>query len=265
MTQQNYSKIPVIDITKWRCKTDSKVSHSLNTPNNILSIQLQNQFDGLIYQDPVLSQIISFLQSRSIKAVIFGGWVRDNIINYFDKTQLIARDIDIVLGELEPSQIQALLNIQKETNIFGGCSIKTARNKIDIWQLKDTFLIKKKSLPILFETLPKTTVFRINSIVFKPQQLWQEPQIIDFGCFSALENKILDFQSNIIPFPEIQVARALIYSIKLQLQISIEVIDFIKNICHTEDSVFRVRQGLALNCPETLSQDVQSLFNNFIA
>jgi hypothetical protein len=242
--------IPLVQVTDlYEQKRYKPVTESLRLS---LIERLQWNFDSFVNNDRTLCNILTTLRNHSASLVVFGGWVRDHVYSYMLQQNFQPRDIDIVVDGLDFYQLQQLLPSDSKVNIFGGFSIEDSTTKIDIWLLKDTYLIKKFNLEQKFETLPQTTVFRINSIIFKPKQLWLVPDIYDLGCIDALEHKILDFQSCFIPFPEIQVARALIYSVKLNLTLKPGITDFIKVICNSEDAFSSLTNNLLPNCPQHL-------------
>ncbi len=220
-----------------------------------LSENIQVNFNQLIKDDEELSNIINNLSNNLVKAVIFGGWVRDYTCNYLQQQNYKPRDIDIVVNGLNFNQLQKFLPSNTKINIFGGFLIETSKIKIDIWLLKDTYLIKRLNLDVKFNQLPETTVFRINSIIFKPQQFWSKPDIFDLGCVDALVNKVIDFQSTYIPLPEIQVARALIYSAKFKFSLKLEVHNFIRMICNSDVEITNQKNNLLLYCPQHLRQN----------
>ena len=231
---------------------------------NLLINELQCNFDKLIENDKKFSDIITSLKNKSSCAVVFGGWVRDHIMTCLSNQKFQPRDIDIVVDHLSVSQLQQLLPSGTQINIFDGFSTNTSFISLDIWLLENTFLVKELNLPLDFSTLPKTTVFRINSIVFQPRQLWNNPGIIEFGAIDAIQEKVLDFQCQFIPFPEIQVARTLIYAAKLNLEIASEVIDFIKAVCVDRNTTLKIKEGLYTNCPNHLLATAMSLFENIV-
>lgn len=239
--------IPLVQITDLsQQKRYKPVTESLKLS---LIERLQWNFDQVVHNDRTLCDILTTLHNQSAKAVVFGGWVRDYIYSYMLQQNFQPRDIDLVVDGLDFHQLQQLLPSDSKVNIFGGFSIENSTTKIDIWLLKNTYLIEKLNLEQKFETLPQTTVFRINSIIFKPKQLWLVPDIYDLGCIDALEHKVLDFQSCFIPFPEIQVARVLIYSVKLNLKLKPEIIHFVRMICNSEEAFSNLTNNLLTNCP----------------
>ncbi|MBD2615891.1 hypothetical protein H6G94_32365 [Nostoc punctiforme FACHB-252] len=249
--------IPLVKVTDLsQPKIYKPVTESLRLS---LIERLQWNFDQVINNDRALCDIMTALHNQSAQAVVFGGWVRDHVYSYVLKQNFQPRDIDVVVDGLDFHQLQKLLPSDNKVNIFGGFSIETSTNRIDIWLLKDTYLIKKLNFELNFDKLPQTTVFRINSIIFKPEQLWSVPDIFDFGCIDALKDKVLDFQSSFIPFPEIQVARAIVYSIKLNLKMKPEIINFIRMICNSEEVTSNITNNLLINCPPHLLTSCMNL------
>ncbi|UBF30649.1 hypothetical protein K9N68_36400 (plasmid) [Kovacikia minuta CCNUW1] len=250
----NFSlQVPIVEIRK-------QGKDSLEKCQSDLTNFLQKKFDETLENDPILAEVVDKLKSLSSKGVVFGGWVRDKVINFQKSKNISSQDIDIVICDLTQSDLKKNLPTSTVANLFGGFSTRTSSNKIDVWLLENTFLIKRFNFPTTFEGLPGTTVFRINSIIFKPKQLWTFPETIELGCIDAINNDVIDFQASIIPFPQIQVSRALIYSVKLKLTLSQEVKTFIKNICDCQSSISLVKKGLQENCPERFLSNTIELF-----
>ena len=253
-------KIPVTEINN----SSNNNNKYLGKCSSDLNIFLQGKFNKVLEIDPDLSKTIDHLKKSSSKAVIFGGWVRDRAIEFQKKGDFHSQDIDIVVTDIDQRGLEESLFKPATPNIFGGFSISTKNNKIDIWRLENTFSIKRFNLAKDIHVLPETTVFRINSIVFKPEQFWHESETFEHGCTSAIENNKIDFQSHMIPFPEIQAARALIYAAKLKFNLSQEVVKFIDNICVCKNDVHRIENGLREKCPSKFLMDAIELLRSII-
>jgi hypothetical protein len=104
-------------------------------------------------------------------------------------------------------------------------------------------------LPVHYRTLPGTTVFRVNSVTFHPAPLWSSPYLLELGAFDAINKRRLDFQSEHIPLPHVQVARACMYAVKLGFQLEEEVIVFVQNYCADTSRYAQVLQSLEAYCP----------------
>lgn len=262
LIQNNNPQIPL-------CKIEGYVNKGVKLSPNYISKHelidyLQWNFDLLLQQDHVLRDILLAVRNLSGSAVVFGGWVRDHISAHQTHRKPRPRDLDIVVNGLSFTQLKRLLPLKTEVNLFGGFSTLTTANKLDIWLLENTYLIARMELPVTFETLPGTTVFRLNSIVFQPQPLWTEASLLDLGCIEAISKKVVDFQSALIPLPCVQVARALIYSAKLEFRLDSKIIAFIQSVCSDQAIVDQVKQGLASYCTGTVLSDAFHLFDSIV-
>jgi len=258
-TPQNiFSNIPLFKVTNF----SSKKLYTFSTQNiePILSEHLQKCFDKILEKDQILRDLVLNLHQMSSRGVVFGGWVRDQIINYYSSHQIQSRDIDIVINGLTPLELHQLLPQNTTSNVFGGYTTATSTNSLDIWLLENTFLIRKLNLAVDFKTLPKTTVFRINSVIFQPEQLWLKSEINQAGCVDAISQQVIDFQTSSIPFPCIQCGRAIIYSIKLKFDLALEVKQFIREICLDEKNYLKIREDLEFYCPKEFLEDALHLF-----
>jgi len=227
--------------------------------------EIQRRFDEFLEQDEILCKLISKLKRLSIEAVVFGGWVRDQYSSIVNGDAVKSKDIDIVVRIPKGKKLEEILSEYKhDVTIFGGIVIESTTSKIDIWNLEDTWLIKERNLNCCFTTLPTTTVFSINSVVFFPSQIHGQGKIVGAGFESAIANRELAFTSDRIPFPEFQVVRALVYSQKLSLRLNEEVEGFIVDICKSPFVAKKVRDGVLAYCPEIYQSNAIRQFSEIL-
>jgi hypothetical protein len=225
---------------------------------------LQLHFDYLVDNDPLFASFVSALIASGGLAVVFGGWVRDAIISLKKGVAFQPRDIDIVIDGPNHDELDQMLPQSRKVNIFDGFTIQMSSLHLDTWILKNTYLISKFDLPIHFRMLPKTTVFRINSIIFYPAQFWTQPDLYEHGCIDAISRRAIDFQSSIIPLPMIQVARAVIYATKLAFDIETDVLDFIKTVCDNTKNIEKVMEGIDLYGAGRLKAEAKALLQSIV-
>jgi hypothetical protein len=256
--------IPLYELSTFVSKQDRGVPSSARLRRALIG-RLQTDFTELVRGDEVLGQIVRRLQSTSSRAVVFGGWVRDRLISLHCGRSILPRDIDLVVHGLDARQLRQLLPANSRENIFGGLNVPTATTQLDIWPLDRTHMIVRRRLPIQFDTLPRTTVFRINSIVFYPKELFADPELSDAGCFDAIATRVVDFQSREVPLPLVQVARALMYATKLQFDLADEVAAFIRQVCVGPDELRTVEVGLRDYCPKEFVSGARALLDAVLA
>lgn len=221
---------------------------------------IQNKFDEFLKRDPILSDVFSKLHEASIPAVIFGGWVRDNYISIKDNVELEPRDIDIVVDLPQGISLESIITIEHTKTMFGGITAKTTTSSLDIWDVSDTYLIKTLQLNPNIDVLPSTTVFSINSIIFYPSQLHQKSMVFESGFLDAIKYKLISFKSSKIPFPTIQVARALMYSIKCSFEIDDDVKQFVSDVCISPYNIKKVMDGIKHYCPTEIKDKAVNVF-----
>jgi hypothetical protein len=191
---------------------------------------LQNQLTQLRANDKALDTVFANLARSRARAVIFGGWVRDQLLQFHGAGKIQSRDIDVVVDSINETALLKLLPKQRRINTYNGFFVKTAKIRLDIWRLESTLVIAHKKRPNKFESLPGTTPFRIESVIFKPAPFWRTPTLEEHGFFQAMEKKMVDFQCEYVSFPQLQACRAVLFSLRLGFKISPEVQDFISSV-----------------------------------
>ncbi|HEX4146158.1 MAG TPA: hypothetical protein VHY91_21835 [Pirellulales bacterium] len=230
-----------------------------------LAAHLQAEFDGLLLSDAILRQLVDNLNVRGVEAVVFGGWPRDQIMRSDFGYRCPPRDIDLVLSDPSGGELLDFLDGGGRLNIFGGIAAKTVVTDIDLWRIEDTFLIRLLNLPREFATLPSTTVFTINSVVFFPRQFFGQPSVVDGGAIAACRRRMIAFQAREIPFTHIQVGRAVTYAAKLAFSVDDEVKDFIRDVCSFPGQLDAARAALQTNCPSEQRQAAETCLDQILA
>ena len=227
--------------------------------------ELQQRFYALISRDRLFAELISRLLSRNAKAVVIGGWVRDQLLSLRGGKLIQPHDIDLVVDGVDDLQLLELIPVDFKRNIFNGLKVEMSSMPLDIWLLRHTCLIQKLSLPATFDTLPLTTEFRINSVIFYPAPLWATSKIVDAGCLESISNQVLDFRTNQLPFPLVQAARAVIYGAKLDLRLHAEIRAFIRHICIDRETIFSIEKGITEFCPGPHCESALALLHQIVA
>lgn len=219
-----------------------------------LAKALQLAYEGLVELDDDLRNLLTCLSDIGARAVLFGGWARDRIHEVRSGSAFPSRDIDLVVDGAHQRDLARLLPQGAQPNLFGGFSVALKTVQLDVWAVESTFLIRKLNLSPDLSILPRTTVFRINSVIFRPANFWGKPGIGDSGCVDALTRRTVDFQAKVVPFPEMQVARAMIYAAKFSFDVDDEVSSLTRSVCASSESRNRVVSGLRQYCPQGLFQ-----------
>lgn len=210
----------------------------------------QSKFNELIQADELFREHIRIMQERKLKSVVFGGWARDRIDEIINSRVNFSGDIDMVaLGD---SSVVDILGKKSTATVFGGAGISESTIYFDAWDLPNTFHIKKYSLSVEFETLPMTADYTFNSIIFKPAQFFERPEIYQIGAISAIEDRIVEFQSDEIILPIIQASRSVNLATKLDFEFSDTLKIFLQDICSKEKALEEVLNGVERYCLKNL-------------
>jgi hypothetical protein len=208
---------------------------------------LQKSFDNLLLTDAELERRVREMRKMNLQAVVFGGWARDRLIEVIHECETPSRDIDFV-AHGDVSVLDALPNTAIK-NPFGGFGVEAENIHVDIWNLRDTFLIRRNRLPVLFEQLPLTADYTANAVIFKPSQFFSDPQLVEAGAVNSILKQELDFAADDVAQPKVQAARAIILSARLNFRLSSTVRGFLKIVLATPQARETVLNGIRTYCP----------------
>jgi hypothetical protein len=206
--------------------------------------QLQDRFNELLRLDAGFENLVTSLCRRGARAVVFGGWVRDHLATSYLGRRLVPADIDLVVDRLDRDGLRALLPSETLLNDFGGFATHALRTKLDIWCLQDTYTLQVRKLPLDVDLLPSTTVFTVESVIFKPQPLWAQSVIVEDRFFDSMKARRINMQRGEIRFPEFQLGRVMQYAVKLGFELGSDVKDFARPYLSTEAGFRAVTNGL---------------------
>ena len=100
-------------------------------------------------------------------------------------------------------ELESIVPRDYTATVFGGVTARTTTTSLDIWGLRDTYLIRSLGLEPSFQMLPSTTVFTINSICFHPAQLCSRSAVYESGFLAAIGKESVEFQSSRVPLPHV--------------------------------------------------------------
>lgn len=196
-------------------------------------------FSSALRKSEQLAELTSKFHNTNITYCVFGGWLRDTLA-----TEIPARDIDIVASNVELDDLLAEFPYKTRPTIFGGIESSVGPIPFDIWPLQDTFLIRKLSLPVSFESLLRTADFNINSALYFPSQQGDSSFILDGGMINSLHEGIIRFNSEYLVFPIVQAARLAAYAAKLDFDFDKETRHFMREIISHDEKRKQVVEGL---------------------
>lgn len=177
--------------------------------------EIRKSFYDVLSIRPTALKFIKELEQKS-NLLLFGGCIRDYYDNKFEN---IPRDFDIVLSNLE-QDLDSLLqnfNLIYERNKFGGYKIKIDDLEFDIWEIQNTWAFKEKKVHYKeLLDLNKTVFLNVDSIFYDLNR----GLLFDQGFSNAITSRIIDIILTSNPYPELNLARALRYKYKYNLQFS---------------------------------------------
>lgn len=223
-----------------------------------------NCFNTLLKENNFIFNTFEDLFNNGFEGVVFGGWVRDRVVEFFTGNKIKSKDIDFVCKSKKNNDLSSYFSKDPmaDKNMFGGFFIEHSTMHIDIWEVRNTYLIKKNFLKNEFKSLLLTADYTINSIIYHPKQNKSDAYLLDFGCVDSIKNNKIDFLANEVAFPIVQAARAVIFSARFNLTLSQTIIDFIKKICADDDNVKKIQSGIKKFCPPEYKSNAETIISN---
>jgi hypothetical protein len=174
--------------------------------------------DGSRLKKP-LTKALRRLTERGFDGVIFGGTLRDLMVN---RASSGLRDVDVVVDGVSLGDLEKVFHdvLVRKTR-FGGLHLSVSGWLIDVWPLSETWALKE--LPIVgrdFESLTRTTFLNIEAVTIDLAVRRGVRQIHASGFFEAMRTKTLDINLEENPFPELAAIRALITASRLKYRLS---------------------------------------------
>ena len=134
------------------CEVKYVVEHFKKTPQRILLHELVN------------------LIGENCRFYIYGGYIRDLMIEYFYKIQLQKKDIDIIVDSDVPIEpcLKGLPGFIGKTSLGGIRWYPTSKNNlyVDIWRIQKNINIVIQNIKPTIENAIKGPVFNLNRICF---------------------------------------------------------------------------------------------------
>lgn len=205
---------------------------------------VQHAFDDAIHSNRTLARLVADLTSVHARAVVFGGWVRDHLASRALGRPIVPADIDLVVEGISRARLYDLLPRGTSVNAFNGFVCANDEFKMDVWCVQDTYTLAKRGLPFQVDRLPRTTVFTVESVIFKPAQWYGEPSVVDEGLSHALRMGEINLAGGEIRFPAFQIGRVLQYSEKLGLTLGADVMELIKSTMAEPQGFDDIERGI---------------------
>ncbi len=210
-------------------------------------------FAAVLAASQRLTGLLANLEAAGKRYCIFGGWLRDTLAARSWGTPA-PRDVDLVVGGIGVEALIAMLPTDVRPTIFGGVQSSADPVPFDIWPLHETFLIRRLSMPVSFDSLLQTADFNINAALYFPAQAGLDSAILDAGMLGGIRDRRLSFNAGHIAFPVMQCARVLAYGAKLNLSYDAPVLKFLREILNSPVYRTEIIEGLRCFQPRSIAE-----------
>lgn len=169
--------------------------------------------------------------STDSKTYIFSGVIRNYLIG-----EPLSRDLDLVVEDISKIHIpQELIDNQKlKINSFGGYKLSLDRLDIDIWELRNTWSIKRNpSLKPTPHTLIKTAFFNYSAIVY---DMREKRFIYGDDFLSFYDKSIMDIVNPENPDPKLCIISTMHNALKYCMPIGTKLCKWITSKSFEGDS-----------------------------
>lgn len=184
---------------------NKQVEQLIHTKESYFKSYLREHYKGT----KVVEQLDKW--SKETEVLIFSGVIRD----FFLERVSSFRDLDVVLSELNSESFVDGAMIMY--NQFGGVKMIIGDRKVDVWQLKDTWGLKRKGmLPFPFSLLD-TSFYNFSAIVYNYNEecFYFDKSFVDFLAYKSLDIVLEDN-----PLPELCIVNSIWYVKSLNLKLS---------------------------------------------
>lgn len=205
---------------------------------------LERAFVQVCSQDAALSALMHALKRWGAKLAVFGGWPRDVLLASLGRPDLVPNDIDCVVSGLSREQLHELLPGETKMNAFAGFAVPACTPKLDIWRIEDTHTLVVRKQPFLLESLPTTTVFSDEAIIFKPGLFWGAPSTVTHRWYENMAFGQVDLGDGEICFPPFQIGRLLRHLERLRLGVTPRLEAFVRQVVAEDASAQIIEKGI---------------------
>lgn len=215
------------------------MASAIPSQSQTVSSYLRNCVDHFLDTDPTteyafpnaawkaIRNLTQRVSQRNWTAFLLGGVLRDLALTGGAKEP---RDIDVVVCDVLLDDLVAEfrdLSPARRTS-FGGLRFGHENVTIDIWPLKQTYAVRKKSSPTI-QDVARHAFLNVEAIAIELYSIQgKERRIVESGFTSAVLNRTLEVNYEPNPFPEICVIKSLRTAISLNLFIGSSVIEYVQ-------------------------------------
>lgn len=156
--------------------------------------------------------------AENYEVLIFSGVIRD----FFLERDASFRDLDVVLSRVDENSF--VNGAHYKQNQFGGVKLTIGNNVVDVWQLQDTWGIKRKGMIPFPLVLMDTSFYNFSSIVYNYNEecFYYNKKFVEFLAYKNLD---IVYEDN--PLPELCIVSSLWYSKCLGLKMSKRLRDWL--------------------------------------
>lgn len=191
---------------------------------------LLTKVKGLFHEWGLESLWVAFEQSD--KFMILGGVPRDLLYSIIHRTEVPVEDLDIVVDGNTDLLTDLIKRSSIRHNRFSGLKIVISESpfrKMDVWSLKQTWVVKSLHWSPTFEKVVSGVVFNLEEIGI----IGGKKILFGDELEKDLRDRVLRMKKHPHPFPILQAIRAVVISRRLGLTLSDETADFVKSIFTT--------------------------------
>lgn len=185
--------------------------------NIVESIRSKEDNFRIYFENNLDNEILQFIKrlENHTSLYLFSGIIRD----YFVSPNNAFRDIDLVY-DTDFNIEELLLEYNFKKNSFGGYKIHIGEFIVDIWNLNETWGLRKGQLTLEFNhlyKLPDTTFFNFSSILYSLQD---NEFIIGKPFLDFIKKGKIDLVLDKNPYPELCIINTIYYKEKLNRRLS---------------------------------------------
>ena len=183
------------------------------------------------FQRPEIRGNLEFLSSRlpaSAEIFVAGGSIRNLIIDVLHGHAPPTRDIDIFIGGLDHDfSLSGVLRDQaaEPTDLKGMRWYPVASAlAYDLCRLADFVVIDTGHLEPTMENLLSGIDFTVNAVIYD----YSRKMLFESGCAEAVRDRVIDFNSRLIPDKQLIAYRILLMAYKTGFNLSRPVFRYVK-------------------------------------
>ncbi len=212
----------------------------------------RKQYDAFLRSKRAPALAILDLEKRLGKKqwpfVVFGGAARDI---WLAGSSAEPRDLDIVVDTTK--DIRAAFPELGILNQFGGIRGTLHGIPVDVWPLHQHWqFVQQEAKQRTFQDLVRSTTFNLEGLAMEPTL---DVKFYEGGFLECMASRKLELVSSSIPFPKLNVARALSFCVRFQLEPGPRLQEFLRSCPEKPRAVLSILQHQGLGAQD-ISEDL---------